>query len=146
MSRHSRAPLLHIARASVSAIVPAGASRVAVFATRGALVSGFYQRELQARGIDFCVPDEITQQQVDRCIQAVKAGQTEAAGQSLTQACQTLRQQGATALIMGCTELPVAARHADLAGLASVDSARALAQACVDFALARGWNRPACAL
>ena len=142
MSRHSKAPLLHVARASVAAITLASAKRVAVFATRGALVSGFYQRELRACGLDFFVPDEATQQQVDLCIRAVKAGQIESGGQSLTQACRAMKEQSASALIMGCTELPVAARHADLSGLVPVDSSLALAQACVDFALTRGWNRP----
>lgn len=142
MSRSSKVPLLHIASACVNAIPVASARRVAIFATRGALASGFYQRELQGRGIDFCVPDEATQQQVDLCIRAVKAGQVEAGGQYLTQACLTVSQQGASALIMGCTELPVASRQADLATLVPIDSSLALAQACVDFALTRGWNRP----
>ena len=142
MSQASKAPLLHIASACIAAIPLASARRVAVFATRGALASGFYQRELLACGLDFCVPDATTQEQVDRCIRAVKAGQVEVGGQHLTQACQAMRQQGASALIMGCTELPVAARQADLSGLVPVDSSLALAQACVDFALKRGWNRP----
>jgi aspartate racemase len=142
MSRSSKVPLLHIASACVNAIPAASASRVAIFATRGALASGFYQRELQSRGIAFCVPDEVTQQQVDLCIRAVKAGQVAVGGQHLTQACLTVSQQSATALIMGCTEIPLASRHADLAALLPVDSSLALAQACVDFALTRGWNRP----
>lgn len=142
MSRSSKVPLLHIASACVNAIPLANASLVAIFATRGALASGFYQRELLTRGIDSCVPDATTQEQVDLCIRAVKAGQIEVGGQHLTQACLATRLQGATAFIMGCTELPVASRHANLAALVPVDSSLALAQACVDFALTRGWNRP----
>ena len=141
MSSTSKVPLLHIASACVNAIAPVSASWVAIFATRGALASGFYQRELLGRGINFCVPDATTQQRVDLCIRAVKAGEIEASGQCLTQACLAVKQQGATALIMGCTEIPMAAHHADLAALVPVDSSLALAQACVDFALAQGWNR-----
>jgi aspartate racemase len=43
---------------------------------------------------------------------------------------------------MGCTELPIASRYADTAGLILVDSSLELARASVAFALERGWNRP----
>jgi aspartate racemase len=143
MSRSSKAPLLHIAKACVEAIPSSGVSRVAIFATRGALASGFYQRELLARGIDFMLPDpDGGQQQVDNCIREVKAGHLEAGGRSLTEACRDAARQGATTLIMGCTEIPIASRYADVSGLALIDSSLELARASVAFALARGWNRP----
>ncbi len=142
MSRSSQAPLLHIAKACVEAIAPDSASRVAIFATRGALTSGFYQRELLARGLDFMLPSEDTQEQVDACIREVKAANTEAGAHHLAQACQDVVRQGATTLIMGCTELPIASKHADVSGLMLIDSSLELARASVAFALARGWNRP----
>lgn len=142
MSASSKAPLLHIARTCVEAIPSTGVSRVAIFATRGALVSGFYQRELRARGIDFLLPDpEGGQKQVDGCIREVKAGNLETGGQLLTLACQEAVKQGADALIMGCTEIPVASRYADVSDLKLVDSSLELARASVAYALARGWNR-----
>ncbi len=143
MSRSSKAPLLHIAKACVEAIAPDSASRVVIFATRGALASGFYQRELLARGLDFMLPEpDGAQKQVDACIREVKAGNTEAGAQHLAQACQDVVRQGATALIMGCTEIPIASKCADMSGLVLVDSSLELARASVAFALARGWNRP----
>lgn len=143
MSRSSNAPLLHIAKACVEAIPPSGVSRVAIFATRGALKSGFYQRELLARGVDFMLPDpEGAQMQIDACIREVKAGHLAAGAQHLTQACQEAARLGATTLIMGCTEIPIASRAADVAGLVLIDSTLELARASVAFALARGWNRP----
>lgn len=142
MSGSSKVPLLHIARACVEAISPSGVSRVAIFATRGALASGFYQRELLARGIDFLLPDpEGAQKEVDSCIREIKAGNLEAGGHHLTQACRDATRQGATTLIMGCTEIPIASRHADVCGLGLLDSSLELARASVAFALARGWNR-----
>lgn len=142
MSRSSQAPLLHIAKACVEAIAPDNASRVAIFATRGALTSGFYQRELLARGLDFMLPSEDTQEQVDACIREVKAANTEAGAHHLARACQDVVRQGATTLIMGCTEIPIASKHADVSGLTLIDSSLELARASVAFALARGWNRP----
>lgn len=143
MSSRSKAPLLHIGKTCVEAVAPAGKPCVAVFATRGALKSGFYQRELVSRGIDFLLPDPDTcQAQVDACIREVKAGKLEAGGQHLTQACLEMAQRGATVLIMGCTEIPIASRFADVSALALIDSSLELARASVAFALARGWNRP----
>jgi len=142
MSRSSSVPVLHIAKACVEAIAGDDAPRVAIFATRGALASGFYQRELEARNIEFIIPaPDGAQNQVDACIREVKAGNVQAGARYLTQACQDAVQRGASTLIMGCTEIPMASTCADVSGLALIDSSLELARASVAFALARGWNR-----
>jgi len=121
--------------------MPAG--KVAVFATRGALASGFYQRALQGRGIGFVVPGPDTAQvQVDGCIREIKAGNMAAGGAHLAGALADAQAQGATAVIMGCTEIPIAALHAGDTPLTLVDSSLELARASVNYALERGWNRP----
>jgi aspartate racemase len=142
MSSHSKAPLLHIAKTCVEAIPDSADTKVAIFATRGALASGFYQKELVARGIAFVVPEaEVGQIEVDACIREIKAGNFDVGGQHLSVACKLAVEQGATALIMGCTELPIASRYADVAGLALIDSSLELARASVAYALERGWGR-----
>ena len=143
MAERSQVPILHIAQSCVAAIPDQGSPMVAVFATRGALASGFYQRELQARGIGFLVPDpQVGQSRVDDCIREVKAGLIAEGGVSLQAALDAARSQGATAVILGCTELPIAARHVDARGLALYDSSLELARATVNYALERQWNRP----
>jgi aspartate racemase len=143
MSRSSAAPILHIARCCVEAIPDAAREGVAIFATRGALASGFYQRELARREIDYVLPEASgSQHHVDNCIHAIKAGDFAAGAQHLERACREAAQHGARAAIMGCTELPIAARHADAHGLTLIDSSLELARASVAFALQRGWNRP----
>jgi aspartate racemase len=143
MCERSKAPILHIASSCVAAIPEDGAPVVAVFATRGALASGFYQRALADRGIEHIVPEPGRPQElVDNCIREVKAGQVQAASVSLSQAFAAAQAQGATAVIMGCTEIPIAARSADARGLMLLDSSLELARASVNFALERRWNRP----
>lgn len=142
MSQRSEAPILHIAKTCVDSIRLQPGLNVAIFATRGALASGFYQRELLARSIDFKVPDvKIEQDDVDACIKKIKAGDFDAGGKYLSRACEAAARAGASALIMGCTEIPIAARYADVAGLTLIDSSLELARASVAFALERGWNR-----
>lgn len=143
MSSYSKVPLLHIAKTCVDSIPLLPESNIAIFATRGALTSGFYQRELIIRNIHFTVPDTLIEQcLIDSCIKEVKAGNFDAGGNYLSRACEAAARSGVTGLIMGCTEIPIASRYADVAGLTLIDSSLELARASIEFALARGWNRP----
>ncbi|HEY3599921.1 MAG TPA: amino acid racemase [Paraburkholderia sp.] len=137
----SAAPVLHIGEASVAAI-PQGARRVAVLATGGTLVSGFYQTTLRERDIEPVVPDEATQARIAACIREVKAGDLDEAGTQLSAALDVLAAQGVRAAVMGCTEIPLAARPLRAPSLTLIDSTLELARATVAYALARGWNRP----
>jgi aspartate racemase len=143
MSMRSKVRILHIAKTCVDSINTDANPRIAIFATRGALASGFYQNELRNRGLDFFIPDANgAQKSVDDCVQQIKAGNLELGGSYFTQACKVALQQGATGLIMGCTELPIASRHAEFSGLTLIDSSLELAKACINHAMERGWNRP----
>lgn len=143
MAERSTAPIIHIAQACVDAIPDAPNARIAILATRGALASGFYQAALQARALEFVVPDASgAQHQVDACIKAIKGGDMSAGTEALNQVFAAMQAAGATAAILGCTELPVAARTAAPTSMALIDSSLELARATVTFALAKGWNQP----
>jgi aspartate racemase len=139
MRRHSKAPILHIAETCVAA-VPLGTRRVAVLATGGTLNSGLYQHILSAHGIEPVVPDDATQQRIDACIHAVKAGEFGESALQLAAALADLEARGAQAAVMGCTEIPLAARELSAPLMTLVDSTLELARATVSHALARGWN------
>lgn len=139
MSARSAAPVLHIAETCVAA-VPVGVSRAAVLATRGALASGFYQRALATRDIEPVVPDDATQHTVDTCIRDIKAGRLAEGSAALADVLATLADGGVQAGIMGCTEIPVAARYIDATAFPLIDSTLELARATVAYATARGWN------
>lgn len=149
LSERSHAPVIHIAQSCVAAIASPsgnGAARVAILATRGALASGFYQQALSERDIEFLVPDASTgQDHVDDCIRSVKGGDVAAGAAAFMRALQALAATGATAVIMGCTELPIAAKAANAGehtDMMLLDSSLELARATVDFALDKGWNKP----
>jgi len=142
LSARSRIPILHIAETCVAAMPQEPGAIVSVFATRGALASGFYQRALEARGFRHTLPAaEGAQNEVDHCIREVKAGHMARAGEHLAAALADAANAGAAIVIMGCTEIPVAARHSGDTGLRLVDSSLELARATVNYALERGWNR-----
>lgn len=137
LSAHSRAPILHIARACVERLPPSPGRSVLVLATRGVLRSGFYRAALREAG--WHSMDALAQglqPEVDHCIAQVKAGDAEGAGATLGLVLRRAQEGGASCVILGCTELPLAARHCDTLGLVLADSTRALAEAVL--AQARG--------
>ncbi|WP_295405002.1 amino acid racemase [uncultured Thiocystis sp.] len=139
LSAVSRAPILHIARAAVSR-APRGA-RTLILATRGALASGFFQRELAARETPFDIPSpDDDQVLVDDCIRLVKAGQPALAGAFLNRVLASAREHGVRTVILGCTELPLAAAHIERHELQLIDCTLELARCAVDYAVRRGWN------
>ncbi len=141
MRQRSAAPMLHIGEVCADA-VPRCAGKVAVLATRGTLVSGFYQASLRERGMDFLVPDGGAQACITDSIARVKAGDMPAAAALLGEALQMLEAAGARVAVMGCTEIPLAARGIPRAPMPLIDSTQELALATVRYALARGWNVP----
>jgi len=150
-------PILHIADAAAQALsraVPAAAQRardrpagcrVALLATRGTHRSGFYPPRLAASGHRVLPHDEDIQQRfVDPAIDAVKSCRLEAAGELIGAALDALASSSARAaregrdgetidaVLLGCTELPLA--HASMRRpdpLAVIDATEALASACV---------------
>ncbi|TKC87724.1 amino acid racemase [Trinickia terrae] len=139
MRARSGAPILHIAEICVDAMPP-GTRHAAVLATDGTLHSGLYQRILAGRDIVPVVPDEGTQRNLDACIHAVKAGDLVRSAEYLSAALHDLEARGAEAALMGCTEIPLAARHLKAPVMTLVDSTLELARATVSYGLARGWN------
>ena len=136
------APFVSIVEASVAMLAAPAGSPIGVVATRATLVAGIYERQLQRGGFTALRPSE--QELVGAILPSillVKQGQIERAGELLAPAVQALLDRGAAAVILGCTETPVAL---DAVGsplrAKCVDSNRALARACVTR-----WRHPAAA-
>lgn len=124
-------PILHIADASVEELrlqsVPAGC-RVAVLATRGTVASGIYHQRLSAAGFDVPAQDDARQREVDLVIADVKAGRLGCARERMQHLQQTLTTSGAQAVVLACTELPLA-QDAQPGRVPVIDASLALARA-----------------
>jgi len=135
LARDCPVPFVSIVEASCDAVAELAApgSAIGLVATRATLAAGIYKRQLQTRGYSAMLPseDELAGA-ILPSIREVKAGKAEAAGMLLAPAVQALLDRGAAAVILACTETPVAL---DAVGLPlrdrCVDSNRALARACV---------------
>ena len=140
-------PFISIVDACVAELVPmlkAGGS-VGLIATRATLAGRIFDAPLMQAGYRLRVPDD---ESMDRLvlpgIELVKAGQTSQAGPLIEQAVRGLLQEGADAVVLACTETPVALDAVQSPLRAKcVDSTAALARACV--AWWRAHSRTSCA-
>ena len=134
LARESSVPVLHIVDATGAAMARLGVDDgpVGLLATAGMLNVGIYQSRLASRGYTCIVPDDGDMETlVMPGIGLVKAGRMARAEELLRAAADNLLGRGAGAVILGCTEIPVALKDSDASGERYVDATRALAEACV---------------
>lgn len=134
----SGVPFVHIVDA-VAELLPAGARDLGIVATRATLRARVFEQRLAGRGIALSAPDDATYDRaVQPAIDAVKRGATEEGGRLLEPVIAAVLARGAAAVVLACTELPIA-----LDAIASplrarcIDSNDALARACVRHWAAR---------
>lgn len=136
--RAAGVPVLHIADAACAELDRRrlGARRVGLMGTDGTIAGGFLQARFAARGLDAVLNTAEEQAQwVLPAIAGVKRGELDGAHRLVMQACAALEARGAQAIVLACTEIPIAVAHAASRYEAiSVDATRALAQACVRWA------------
>jgi aspartate racemase len=130
-------PFLHIADATGAAIRAAGLARVGLLATRFTMEQPFYVERLRERhGVEAIVPDDAERALVHGVIydELVHGRVVPASRDAYLRVVDRLAARGAQGVILGCTEIMLLLRPADLA-LPSFDTTTLHAQAAVDFAL-----------
>ena len=115
-----------------------GIKRVGVLSTTGTYRAAVYPQVLATAGCQAIAPDENTQMSLVHPaiydpVYGVKATgtATERAREGLITAVASLRARGAQAIILGCTELPLALPEKELNGLPTIDPTRILARALI---------------
>lgn len=129
-------PLLHIADAIVERARSAGFAKVGLLGTRWVMEEEFYLGRLRVAGLDVIVPDRSGRDLVDRVIfdeltQGVVVEQSRAAYAGIIRG---LVDQGAEAVILGCTEIELLVTAAD-SPVPVLDSMRIHAETAVSIAL-----------
>ncbi|BCQ28473.1 aspartate/glutamate racemase family protein (plasmid) [Caballeronia sp. NK8] len=135
LAHETALPVLHIGEAGVDALLKqsAGARRGGILATSATLQARIYHDQLAMHGIAALTPDDALQgTHVSAAIGAVKGGHIEEARMLLAHAAQALIAQGADALLLACTEIPVALAGVSL-DVPAIDPTDALARACVGW-------------
>ena len=128
-------PFLNIVDATcaeVTLLAKAG-SPIGIIATRATLEAQIFDTPLLRAGYTPLVPDEAMMEAlVSPGIERVKAGQAAQGGQLIEQAVQALLASGAGAVILACTETPLALDAIESPVRSQcIDSTAALARCCV---------------
>ena len=106
-------PVIDTVALTAQEIAKAGVKRAAVWATEGTMHTQLFQKAFEKCGIEPVLPDEETQKVITECIyRDIKTGRAPDA-QALFCAREKMFSLGAQAVVLGCTELSVAARHVD---------------------------------
>jgi len=114
-----------------------GITSVGLLAATGTVRSRVYHEEFARAGLEVLVPEGRDQERVHTAIWQVKAGSLGSSAQRTFESIGgKLSRRGAGAVILGCTEIPLAFAPDDV-GYLTINSTRALAQAAVDWATGR---------
>ena len=128
-------PFISIVDASIGEIgkLAKPGATIGIIATRATLATKIFDAQLQRAGYTPMLPDDdVMEKLVLPGIELVKAGQIVQGGQFIEQAVQALLDQGAGAVVLACTETPLALDAVQSRLRAQcIDSTAALARACV---------------
>lgn len=127
-------PLLHIAQATAEALCRDGIRTVGLLGTKYTMTQDFYKDQLLQAGLEVVIPDATSIEQVNRIIyDELCLGQiNDSSKQTYLTIMEQLRQAGAQAIILGCTEIGLLVTPADT-DLPLYDTTAIHAQAAVEF-------------
>ncbi|MDC0710552.1 aspartate/glutamate racemase family protein [Stigmatella sp. ncwal1] len=132
-------PFLHIAEATGQEIVKQGLKTVGLLGTRYTMEQDFYQGKLLEMGLNVVVPPEEDRQVVHRVIyDELCLGHVNGASREQYQRIiQGLIAQGAQGVILGCTEITLLIKQADVP-VPAFDTTSIHAMKAAEFCLASG--------
>lgn len=132
-------PLLHIADATAEQLQQDGITRVGLLGTRFTMEQAFYKARMQdAFGIEVIVPNDTERETVHRIIfdELCQGKINSDSRERYLGIIESLQQQGAQAVILGCTEIALlieqAHTHVPLYDTTALHASRAVARALKD--------------
>jgi len=143
---HLNVNLIHIVDATMDLLDQRrpGAKKVGLLATDGTLQQEIYQkRSAQQRAekglapLDWVVPDADIQKKVmDGIYKGIKAGDAELGKRLLTEAARHMKDKGVDAMLLACTEIPIALEHVHIEDdkgqpIPMIDTLEAQARKCI---------------
>ena len=129
-------PLIHIADATARAINEKGLKKVTLLGTKYTMQMDFYKERLAAQGISVIVPAEPDIEFINHSIyeEFGKGIFLPERKQRYVSIIDSLRQQGAAGVVLGCTEIPILVKQEDCP-VPVFDTSYLHALAAVEFAV-----------
>ena len=108
-------PILHIAQATAHALLENGIKKVGLLGTKYTMTQDFYKEKLLDSGLEVVIPDQTGVDEVNRiiydelCLGQIK----ESSKESYLAIINDLKNAGAEAVILGCTEIGLLVKQED---------------------------------
>ena len=108
-------PILHIAQATADALLENGIKKVGLLGTKYTMTQEFYKEKLLEAGLEVVIPDKAGVEEVNRiiydelCLGQIK----ESSKQAYLAIIDDLKNAGAEAVILGCTEIGLLVKQED---------------------------------
>ena len=127
-------PVIHIAECVAARMAANGVKKAAVIGTRNVMLESFYRQKLIARDIELLPPEMQFVETLDRIIydELLLGKASRQAERELKTIITNLEQDGAEAVVLGCTELEMVV-PVDANVLPIYDCTRIHAEAAVDW-------------
>lgn len=129
-------PLIHIGEVTATAIEKEGLNTVALLGTKYTMQMDFYKAKLAEKNIAALIPGKRDIEFINHAVyeemgKGIFLPETK---QRILKIIQSLQQQGAQGVILGCTELPILIKQEDIP-IPAFDTTMIHAKAAVEFAL-----------
>lgn len=129
----TRLPFIHMIEETAKEARRRGCGCAGLLATEGTCRTGLYDRAFAVQGVKLVKPEEALEAHImDMIYQGVKAGVKEYPLAGVREAMDALRAQGASAFVLGCTEMPLAFSMYKIEG-AVIDPTEVLARRAIEF-------------
>lgn len=130
-------PLIHIATETASEIKKKELKTVALLGTKYTMQLDFYKQKLLDQGISTLIPDKADIDYINTCIyqEMSKGIFLPERKQGFIRIINSLIEQGAEGVILGCTEIPILIKQEDFT-IPVFDTTHIHSEAAVEFALA----------
>lgn len=126
-----KVPIIHGIRKTAQTLKEAGITKAGIMATDGTIRSGIFQREIESFGMEAVLPNEENQRKIMGMIyDDVKAGRMPELEDFQKVKDHFIKEKGAQAVVLGCTELSLLKKTYDL-GRGVIDSLEVLAKEAV---------------
>jgi aspartate racemase len=137
-TRGVKLPILHLIDETVAFIGRSHpqVQRVGILGTQGTYQAHLYDKAIENAGLEAILPDpDVRQNDIHAALYAPEFGikttagaVTEEAFRRVLSAIRHLIQHGAEAIVLGCTELPLAIKHSSVDGIPILDPAKIIVE------------------
>lgn len=127
--KNTAKPFYSMIDAVIERVIKNKHKTVGLLGTRTTLTSGLYSDALREKGVNVLLPDVKEYKEIVKMINSVIAGKiTINEKNKLKSFVNNFKKQGATAVILGCTELPLIAEQSVYKDIEIIDSLKILAE------------------